>query len=197
MDVLYRKAYPEDCRRLAELDVMAADGAADFLFHGLGDNQSTADLIADSFEKDANPQSYSWQNAIVAEVNGNVIAMALAFPARYHGIGEQERAYFPAERLAHFEDFFSARVDNSFFLDGLAVEPEFRRRGIASHLLELVREKAKQQGFEQLSLLVFADNATARRLYGKNQFSIVRQVELAAHPLMPHEGGCLLMKASL
>jgi ribosomal protein S18 acetylase RimI-like enzyme len=48
-----------------------------------------------------------------------------------------------------------------------------------------------------MSLLVFADNKKATRLYRKNGFIIAEKVEVQRHRLIPHDGGCLLMKKDL
>jgi hypothetical protein len=60
-------------------------------------------------------------------------------------------------------------------------------------LIDLTAARARQEGFSSLSLITFRDNASARRLYQKKGFSVVKPVELKPHLLIPHQGGCLLM----
>lgn len=48
-----------------------------------------------------------------------------------------------------------------------------------------------------MCLLVFKDNAKAQRVYKKHGFEVIDRINLAAHELMPHEGGYLLMKAGM
>jgi hypothetical protein len=45
--------------------------------------------------------------------------------------------------------------------------------------------------------MVLADNADAQRLYVRCGFKILESVELKSHELIPHEGGCLLMKCEI
>jgi hypothetical protein len=45
--------------------------------------------------------------------------------------------------------------------------------------------------------MVFADNTDAQRLYVRCGFKTVESVELKSHELIPHEGGCLLMKCEI
>ena len=45
--------------------------------------------------------------------------------------------------------------------------------------------------------MVFADNLDAKRLYVRCGFKTVKSVELKPHALIPHEGGCLLMKCEI
>lgn len=107
------------------------------------------------------------------------------------------RSFFPAERLAHFKNFFSTRVEGSYFLDALCVDEEYRNRGIGNKLISLTKTKAQKEGYNLLSLIVFADNINAQRLYQKNGFEIVKKIELRSHKLLPHEGGCFLMKSNI
>ena len=46
-----------------------------------------------------------------------------------------------------------------------------------------------------MCLIVFKDNNQAQKVYKKNGFEILDLIELRSHKLMPHEGGCVLMKA--
>ncbi len=102
---------------------------------------------------------------------------------------------FPNDRINHFKHFFSAPVEDSYFLDALCVDDNFRNRGIGSKLIELTKSKARIEGYSSLCLLVFKDNTNANNVYKKNGFEVIDWIELPSHKLMPHEGGCVLMKA--
>jgi len=54
---------------------------------------------------------------------------------------------------------------------GLAVLPEFQRRGIGQALLSTALEAAAGRGAAECVILVAEDNETARKLYDKNGFS--------------------------
>ena len=184
-----------DCRRLAELMEIAAGGMLDFLFHDLVPGLTPVDIEARALE---NPDShYSFRNAIVAEHAGRIVGMALSFPADEFRITEEMRQFIPEERLNHLNDFFSARVDGSFFLDALAVDVKLQGQGIGSRLIELVKQKAIENGYESISLMVFRDNIEARRLYARHDFEVVREVDVAPHPRIPHDSGCLLLDCPL
>ena len=45
--------------------------------------------------------------------------------------------------------------------------------------------------------MVFADNMAAQRLYKRCGFEVAKIVDLNSHELIPHEGGCILMKCDL
>ena len=195
MDIFYRTGQKGDCTRIAELDNIASDGAIEFLFHDLIPGVSPEQIVASNLENDLYPHSF--RSVIIAESKNDIIGMSLSFPGKYHGITDEMRNFFPEDRIRHFQHFFSAPVQDSYFLDALCVEDTFRNRGIGSKLIELTKAKAIAEGFHSLSLLVFKDNINAQKVYQKNGFQTVEQIELKPHELMPHEGGCFLMRASL
>ena len=194
-DILFREGRFEDCDRIAELDDMASGGAIDYLFHDLIPGLTPVQIVAKNFERDEYP--YTYKSAIVAQYNDQVIGFALSYPAAYHTVSEEMRRYFPSERLAHFNDFFSSRVEGSYYLDGLGVDPVFQRRGIGRRLINLTKMKAGEKGYPSLSLITFADNVEAVKLYERCGFQTVKPVELNSHARIPHQGGCLLMKCDL
>jgi len=194
-DILYREGRFEDCYRIAELDDMASGGAIDYLFHDLIRGLTPVQIVAKNFERDEYP--YTYKSAIVAQCNDQVIGFALSYPGAYHAISEEMRQFFPSERLAHFNDFFSSRVEGSYYLDGLGVDPDFQRRGLGTRLIELTKEKAREEGYPALSLITFADNVGAINLYERCGFRTVQSVELNYHERIPHKGGCLLMNCVL
>lgn len=53
---------------------------------------------------------------------------------------------------------------------GIGVKKEYRNKGIASSLLKIVIEKAKNEGFEQINLEVATQNKYAIKLYKKFGF---------------------------
>ncbi len=55
----------------------------------------------------------------------------------------------------------------------LATAPEYRRRGIASALLDLQSQSLRQKGIVKLFLEVRADNLAAQDLYLKQNFEII------------------------
>jgi len=55
-------------------------------------------------------------------------------------------------------------------ISGIAVEPAFRRRGIATALLKRCEEAFRREGFKRISLEVRPSNSAARSLYEKFGF---------------------------
>ena len=195
MDIIYRGARKQDCATLAEFVCIAAGGVMDFLFHELIPGMMPLEIERKSLENEEMPRSY--KNTIVAEKGGTLVGGALSIPSSYHRITEEMREFFPEDRMAHMEHFFSSRVENSLLLDALCVDENCRGQGIGTKLISLTRQKAIDAGFKRLSLIVFADNTNARRLYEHSGFEVVEKIELKPHALIPHEGGCLLMRCEV
>ena len=195
MNVEYRQGEKQDCRAIAELDYMASGGAVEYLFHDLIPNMSAIDVLVNGLEQDEYPHTY--RSAVVAEYNNQIVGVALAYPAKFHCITSQLESFLPKDRLDHFHDFYSSRVEGSYLLDVLSVNSDFTGKGIGGKLLQLTIDKARDEGFNVLSLIVFADNDEAIRLYKNKGFEIVKSIELKRHKLIPHDGGCLLMMRAL
>lgn len=123
--------------------------------------------------------------------------MTLSYPAEFHCITDDLKGFLPEKRLGHFEDYYSSRVDGSYFLDAISVYEEYRGRGIGKSLLEHTKKKALYEGYNELSLIVFSDNENAIRFYNDNKFEYVKSIELKRHELIPHTGGCLLLKCGI
>ncbi len=195
MSIVYREGRKEDSLRIAQLDDIASGGAIEYLFHDLIPGMSPVEIVASNLENDRYPHSY--RSAIVAEKDNSIIGMALSFPGIYHCITNDMREFFPPDRLLHFHHMFTAPVRDSYFLDAICVDQRHRNKGIGSKLIDLTKEKAHGEGYSTLSLIAFADNAAAIKVYRQNRFDIIQNIELKPHRRIPHEGGCVLMVAPI
>lgn len=195
MEILYRTGKQEDSLKIAEGIDRASGGIVEFLFNGLLSQHTAAQVMAKSIQEKQGSDSY--ENAIVAEYQGNIIGVVYSYSAKLHGITESTRSFFPSDRLAFLKDFYNSRVENSWFLDSIYVDEKFRGTGIGSKLIQLTKQRAKDNGFTQLSLMVMADNIVARRTYERNGFEIVKHIDVKEHPLIPHKGGIYLLVSNL
>ena len=195
MEITYRKAQKEDCPALAEFVSIASGGVIDFIFHDLIPGVTPIEMEVKNLESADNPRSY--KNSTVAECDNTIVGMALSIPSHFHKITEEMSRFFPAERMSHLKPFFSARVENSLLLDALRVDENYRGNGIGTELISLTKQKAIDAGISLLSLIVFADNTNAQRLYQHCGFEIVENVELKPNEFIPHQGGCFLMRCEI
>lgn len=195
MQITYRDGRKQDALRLAELIDIASGGVVEYLFHDLVPGFTPVQVMTHILEDGSSHRSY--KNAVVAEQDGKIVGMSLSYAGRYYGLTEEMRKFFPQERLDFLNNFFELHVDESWFLDALAVDAAVRKRGVGGELISRTKARAMQNGYGSLCLVAFADNATALPLYERCGFEVVQRIDIPSHELIPHEGGCLLMKCNL
>ena len=66
-----------------------------------------------------------------------------------------------------------AAVEGAWVIDSVATRPTFRRKGIASRLLEEMLQKGRQQGFRRAQINIYIGNEAAQRAYEKHGFTIL------------------------
>lgn len=62
------------------------------------------------------------------------------------------------------------------FIAYMAVEPEYRRRGVAAALLAAAEDEARRLGLPYMALMVTEDNAAARALYERAGYFTERRL---------------------
>ncbi len=195
MTISYGIAKKSECSVLAELINTASAGVLEYLMRDLVPGMTPVQLEAANLARDKYP--YTYRNVRVARDDGRVVGMALSYPSSYHGITPEMRDFFPEERLAHLTDFFTSRVENSWYLDALSVQASHRRQGLGEALIAATKATATENGFDALSLIAFADNHNALALYRKTGFKVVKRVTLQKNRTIQHEGGCVLLNCAL
>ena len=195
MTIKYRQGKKEDSNKIAAMIDIASDGIVEYLFHDLVPRMSPIEVLADGIENDNYPHTY--KSALVACDGDDLVGMALSYPSLHHKITDEIRSFIPTDRLEHLSHFYASRLENSWFLDALCVIESHRRRGIGEKLISLTKQKAIANGYNALSLIVFADNVLARSLYQHTGFEVVQKVELRGNKFIKHQDGCLLMKCEI
>ena len=108
---------------------------------------------------------YSYNNALVAEVNGQVVGAVVAYDgAQLHPLRQKTLSvihkYNPNFIMADDET-----QPGEYYLDALAVLPEYRRLGIGKMLLRALQDHVAKGNHPCIGLLVDYDNPHAERLY--------------------------------
>ena len=188
-EIVFRGARPGDAQAVAALMVEAGGGLFEFLLDGVLPEMTPADVLALAVAGGEDPSSH--RNVLLAEAEGQVVAMINAYPADL--LKAEARDLVPKERLAHISALDDIADWGSFFVSSMAVAAGHRRRGIARHLLARVFAAADRRGFDRVSLQVWADNAAARRLYESEGFVIQDRALIAPLPRLPRAGESLLM----
>jgi ribosomal protein S18 acetylase RimI-like enzyme len=80
-------------------------------------------------------------------------------------VGTVELAVRPAQ-------VWQSRRGSYLYLSNLAVQPEYRRHGVAQQLLQTCEQMALDWGYENLYLHVLENNAAARRLYRREGYQL-------------------------
>jgi ribosomal protein S18 acetylase RimI-like enzyme len=132
---------------------------------------------------------------VVAEVDGEVAGVLAAFPVRE---GTERRRRFIGQVLRHRAPWHWPRLlrlarmgeqlgpeppSDALYVDALATDDRYRRRGVATALLDAADDRARLLGLRKLALDTTAANTGARALYERNGFRLTD--ELPAGPIIP------------
>jgi GNAT superfamily N-acetyltransferase len=196
--ITYRPARPEDALRLAELFTEATEGVC--LYSWSQRDPKRPPLETGAARLAGEDSDYSYRNAVVAETDGSVVAMMLAFPIgdppspgeepQPRSADPEEAAELPAVLVP-----YTLELPGSYYLCGMAVAAAYRGQGIARHLLARAKAQARERGYGKLSLLVFEANRHARAIYERDGFALLARRPIVPHPLLAFDGGDILLMA--
>jgi ribosomal protein S18 acetylase RimI-like enzyme len=184
-----RRAGKEDSRRVAELMDIAGHGLPAYMWSlSAEDGQEAIDVgTARAARDDGN---FSYHNAVVAEEDGEVVALLLAY--RLPEAGEEVDLEEVPEVLRPLVEL-ELLSPGTFYVNGLATLPGYEGRGLGSRLLGAANALAVEAGCDELSIQVFEQNEGAVRLYERSGYRIVARRPAVPHPSYPYEGDVLLM----
>ncbi|MDE6370959.1 MAG: GNAT family N-acetyltransferase [Duncaniella sp.] len=179
-------ARKEDAALIGESIV---DAIGHEIAEGLAGEQHSVGDVAAMFASLAEREDtqYSYKNSLVAMSEKDIpMGVCVAYDgAKLH---ELRRPFFKAvhEQLGlSLEDVEDECDVDEFYIDTLAVRPEFRRQGVACELLKATVERAERETGKPAGLLVDRDNPNARRLYEKVGFRKVGDRPFV-HVMMDH-----------
>ena len=191
MDVTFRTATRDDIPDLARLHLMAGHGLFDALYHDTIPGLSTNEIYERVL---ARPETFwSFENVTVATHSARLVGEVHILP--YDEIETTPPdPLIPKDRLALYEPFehLHPLASGTYYINILAVLPEFRSKGIGSKLMGLARSRASQQGFSKLSLHSF-DDPRAVALYQRLGFAVAGRSPLVEHEMLQFTGDLLLM----
>lgn len=124
---------------------------------------------------------YSWQNAIVAECESRVVGAVIG----YDGAMLQQLRNGTLAVIQKMTEHLPSVVDETeageYYLDSVAVVPEFRGQGIGMALVRVFCERAFKKGFGCVGLIVDVANIQAERLYLSEGFVCVGERTFFGH----------------
>ncbi|HEX6142046.1 MAG TPA: GNAT family N-acetyltransferase [Geminicoccaceae bacterium] len=157
----FRRATPGDAAALAELINFAGEGLPLFLWERMIEGGESAWEVGRRRAR-REEGSFSYRNAVVAEVAGRVVGCLIGYPLpeRPEPIDRERMPpmFVPLQELENL-------APDTWYVNVLAIDPQHRNRGLGSDLLRLAEQLAAAAGSTGLSIIVSDGNAGARRLY--------------------------------
>jgi ribosomal protein S18 acetylase RimI-like enzyme len=183
--IQFQPAQKSDCRTIASLYSISSDGVADYIWKKLAQpGEDLLDVGQRRYERENS--LFSYQNCTLATLGENIAGMIVAFPMFVDETAEPEEdpVLAPYSKLEE---------NNSYYICGVAVFPEYRNRGIGTQLMKLAETHAVTKGLDKLSLIVFEQNVGAKRLYDRLGYREIAREPIFPHPLIHHSGDAILM----
>ncbi|MCA9774155.1 MAG: GNAT family N-acetyltransferase, partial [Myxococcales bacterium] len=202
-DIRIRPARADEAPLLAVLQEMASGGTIEYLLGGLVRGVTATELFATAIARPG--LSFSWDQCFVAEQGGHVVGQLNCYdPARQSPLGgfaftrlgpvAFARLVTRTWRLRHVAAAEEHGCSGTLYISAIATAPIARGRGIGKVLLDHAAWEARRRRLPRVTLIAWADNVGARRLYKREDFHLVREIPVHPCPRLAHEGGCVLME---
>lgn len=184
--IAIRQASEDDAPEIAQaiLEALGEDMCKSFTSEGnsLDDVKRLFTICAASEDS-----QYSYRNAFVAETVGLTAGVIVSYDgARLDCLRKRfldEFAKMHGYRIDHY--MTDETTPDEFYIDSLAVFPQFRGKGIASMLIEAARKRGLEETGKKTGLLVDKTNHRARGLYNRMGFVADGEREFAGE-VMDH-----------
>ena len=178
MDIIIRKANKEEAQQIAELFLLA--WPVDEI---LESNAISYDQLLESITLIAAAEEtiYSYENTLVAEMDGKVVGAMCG----YDGADYQSLKQPIVDTLGPDSGFAQLKETEAgeFYLDSVGVLPEYRGKGIASRLFEAQCERAVSLGHMVAGLIVDVDKPQAEALYARLGFVYLDDKDFFGHTM--------------
>lgn len=158
--IIVRAAVQEDAATIAEAVAMAI-GDEGALHNYCGD-----DYLAVLTEIARNRATqYSYEYALIAEVGGVVAGAVVGYDGAQLGVLREGTFGVLRRTIGRVPTIADETEAGEYYLDSIAVLPEFRGRGVARALIDAFCDKAFAEGHNCVGLIVDFDNPKAEKLY--------------------------------
>ncbi|AZL54204.1 GNAT family N-acetyltransferase [Aliarcobacter skirrowii] len=112
----------------------------------------------------------SYNNIYTYEVNNKNVAILLAYNSNDIEKLDKPMIEHLKTKNIFLESFEKECFSDEFYIDTVSVLEDYQGQGIAKELFAFAQQKAREQGFKKLSLLVDLENKKAKALYEKLGF---------------------------
>ncbi|MCP1222961.1 GNAT family N-acetyltransferase [Sebaldella sp. S0638] len=161
---IIRKAEKRDVKGAAALLITALDEMKT-VFSGYSDEKEILSKLEEYFLLEEG--RYTYKNFAVCEIDGNIAGVIVVY---YSDEGEKlDRVMLEdlKKRGIIRNSFEKEFYENEFYIDSVAVSPEYQGRGIAKELIKYAENEGREHGYEKMSLIVHGDKEKAYSIYKK------------------------------
>ena len=175
---MIRKATKEEAAQIAELFMLAWPVEEILESNGLTYRQLQESMTTIAAAEET---IYSYENTIVAEVDGKIVGAMCAYDG-----ADYQRLKQPIVDVLGADSGFAQLKETEageFYLDSVGVLPEYRGRGVASSLFEAQCERAASLGHKVAGLIVDVDKPQAEALYARLGFTYLDDKDFFGHTM--------------
>ena len=176
-------ARPDEAARIADLIIMAMTEECCLHFCGPGHDIRDFRRVMTSLVSRPDTQ-YSYNNTLVATIEDNIVGICVSYDGALLHLLRQP--FIDAAQQEWGMDHSSIPDETQageLYIDSLAVDPEYRGRGIASLLLRATIDKSRALGLPSTGLLVDLGNPKAEALYNKVGFQYAETNSWGGHEM--------------
>ena len=176
-NIATRPATKSDALMIAEAVAMA-----------IGDKRSLVNYCGEDYLAvltaiaTAEGTQYSWQNAIVAEYDGSIVGAVVGYNGALLGKLREGTLAIVRTMTGRMPSVVDETEAGEYYLDSLAVVPEYRGKGVGVALLRAFCRRAFAEGAKRVGLIVDIENPNAERLYTAEGF-----VSVGERPFFGHQ----------
>ena len=158
-------------------------------------NQSVQDYGAGVVANEDSGFSYQrcWVMESDAQDDESVIAGLMGYPQTHATIPDMDRQPDFLKPIVALE----RQTAGAWYIHAIATKPGYRCRGFAAGLLDYAKERANENGCEEMALVVNSENKHACDLYERAGFLDYDKQAAVSLPGLPLSGNWVLMKKTL
>lgn len=166
------RLYPFVLRILKDMELAVLDKI---------DPDTLRDIVVDAMHSPN--YRYGYENAYVYMIGDEIAGVLFGYPGRWEPLIDGPLQASMVKHGYSYEKISQENetVSGEWYLDTLVIDPNFRRRGVASALIEHAFKVAKEMDFKRIGLNCEMDNVPAYNLYKKVGFKQVTQLVLSGH----------------
>lgn len=186
--VTIRQAEAADADSLARLIDLAGEGIPNWLWSRACENGQTPLEVGIERAKRASG-GFSYTNALIAEAGGRPAGMVLSYAITEAPTDDPDDLPAPIAPFVVLEKL----AVGTWYINALAVFDHARNNGIGAQLLGAAEQRARQSGFDRMSIQFYEQNTGAARLYQRSGYAVVARDPVRLHPCPPHHTGDVLL----